>query len=81
MNVYATTDKFDFDVSFTGIELPLEVLEKAFAKGRPVIYFNDLDCYYWMFDFPFEWNGQRYWFSMTSKHDPWIHGATIEVYQ
>lgn len=78
---YAKTDKFAFKVSFTGIELPLEALEAAIEKENPKVYFNDLSCHYWIFDFSFDWNGDKYWIEMVSKNDPWINGAILNVYQ
>lgn len=78
---YAKTDKFAFKVSFTGIELPLEALEAAIEKENPKVYFNDLSCHYWIFDFSFDWNGDKYWVEMASKNDPWVNGAILNVYQ
>ena len=79
--VYAKTNKFDFEISFAGIEIPIEVLEAALGKENPIVYFNDLDCRYWIFDFSFDWNGEKYWIEMTSHDDPWIYGATLNIYQ
>lgn len=78
---YAETEKFDSKISFTGIEIPIEVLEKVIAEENPTIYFNDLNCHYWIFDFSFEWNEEKYWIEMTSKDDPWVHGVILNVYQ